>query len=157
MNRKGINYRCVCRRLVVGEEMSGLTCIASCQGDERTDVCRVVCRRLAVGEEMSGLTCVASCQGRADGLYQACDTCDSYTECVAGSQRRHHCDDHSCWDDFTKRCESSSETCQPCSGEPLFHVSKCSVIITNDIEVIRYMLSVIEQSRVDDHVRLRLD
>ncbi|XP_022318090.2 uncharacterized protein LOC111121214 isoform X2 [Crassostrea virginica] len=65
---------------------------------------------------INGTRCVASCSGLADGNYQSCHTCEGYISCVGGSLIPRSCQPHHpnqtvFWDDFEKRCNFVSYTC----------------------------------------------
>ncbi|KAK3596736.1 hypothetical protein CHS0354_036360 [Potamilus streckersoni] len=57
--------------------------------------------------------CVDSCFGVQNGEYQYCSNCHQYVSCAYGFKFIMPCPDHLVWDDFLKKCNWVSSTCQP--------------------------------------------
>ncbi|XP_064609638.1 uncharacterized protein LOC135473702 [Liolophura sinensis] len=56
--------------------------------------------------------CLKHCAYVPDGDYQSCSGCNFYVSCVAGLTYDYRpCPAYLCWDDYKKRCEFWSSTC----------------------------------------------
>nr|XP_022318069.1 uncharacterized protein LOC111121193 isoform X2 [Crassostrea virginica] len=65
---------------------------------------------------INGTRCKASCSGLEDGNYQSCHTCEGFISCTGGiptsmSCQPSHPNQTVFWDDFEKRCNYVSYTC----------------------------------------------
>ena len=64
--------------------------------------------------------CVSNCSGLADGTYQSCQGqgCNMYAQCLFGVIYNLRCDGDLVYDDSTKRCQITSQTCSTNTTQP---------------------------------------
>ncbi|KAK6172156.1 hypothetical protein SNE40_015882 [Patella caerulea] len=61
----------------------------------------------------TGPACIVGCSGRPDGVYQSCDSCQTFIRCISGRfYENETCGEQLVWDDNVKGCVySPSGTC----------------------------------------------
>ena len=72
-----------------------------------------ICNNVSMGD------CVSTCYNICNGDFQFCNTCSGYITCANRNLYIRPCSKNLVWDDTTKTCEATSNTCNiHVQGEP---------------------------------------
>ena len=112
----GCNKYATCHH---GEMRDNKRCVSDYSWDDTFKRCRPqssTCYPGCLGPVVPPVTChcVDQCTGVPDGQHQSCESCRAYVLCRGGHlYQTLYCPQHFVWDDFLKRCDWVSSTCDP--------------------------------------------